>query len=166
MDEKQRTALAQQHLDLDPVASRRVRELEQIPFTFSYQFSCEGDRCKGHKLQILDWEVGQSYRSWSRSHPNRWPDMVREKYERDLPERSDLHLVVGNLARWQDTFVIIGLVYPPRIEVDGVGVQQSLDLVGEQRTMAGGRVGLEAEQTDALAIEQGHQPLQLFTDEG
>jgi hypothetical protein len=32
--------------------------------------------------------------------------MIRQRYERELPDR-DLHLVVGNLARRQQTFVTI-----------------------------------------------------------
>lgn len=59
--------------------------LEQIPFTFSYRFTCHDDRCTGHEPQILAWEIGQAYRNWSRSHPGQWEAMIRQKYEGELP---------------------------------------------------------------------------------
>jgi hypothetical protein len=161
---KQRAALAQEQLGLGTEMSRKLRELEQIPWDFSYRFTCDDDRCSGHELQIIDWETGEAFRSWSRSDPGRWQEMIRQKFERELPAR-DLHLVVGNLAKRQHTFVIIGLVYPPRVEVDRVNVQQTLDLMGEQRTVARPRVGLEAEQANALAVDQGKDALELFPDE-
>lgn len=163
--EKQHAWLAQQHLDLGERASRQLRELEQIPWTFSYRFSCDDHRCHGHKLQIIDWEIGESYRRWSRTDPERWREMIRQKYERELPEKCDLHLVVGSLAAHQRTFVIIGLVYPPRVEVDGLHVQQSLDLMGQERPVARARVGLEAEQADALPVDDRQDALELFPDE-
>ncbi|MFN8127126.1 MAG: hypothetical protein U0R64_11540 [Candidatus Nanopelagicales bacterium] len=163
-NENQRAALAQEQLGLGTEMSRQLRELEQIPWDFSYRFTCDDDRCSGHELQIIDWEIGEAFRRWSRSDPGRWEEMIRQKFERELPAR-DLHLVVGNLAKRQHTFVIIGLVYPPRIEVDGLNIQQTLDLMGEQRTVARPGVRLEAEQADALAIDQGKDALELFPDE-
>ncbi len=163
--EKQRTALAQQHLDLGAATSKQLRELVQIPFAFSYRFTCTDDRCTGHKLQILDWEIGQAYREWSRTDPGRWEEMIRQKYESELPAR-DLHLVVGNLAAWRQTFVIIGLVAPPRVEMDGGYVQESLELMGQQRPVTGRGIGLEAEQADALGVEHREDAPKLFPDKG
>jgi hypothetical protein len=80
--------------------------------------------------------------------------MNRQSYERDLPDR-DLYLVVGNLAKRHQTFVIIGLVRPPRPKMDGGNVQQTLELMGEQGAVAGQRIGLETEETDTLGGDQG-----------
>lgn len=163
--DRQRAALAQEQLGLGPALSRRLRDLEQIPWDFSYRFVCANDLCTGHEMQIIDWEIGQSYRKWSREDPGRWEEMIRAKYEHDLPGRRDLHLVLGNLAKRQHTFVIIGLVYPPRVEVDGTYIQETLDLVREQRTVAEGGVRLETEQADALPVNEGKDALKLFPDE-
>ena len=84
---------------------------------------------------------------------------VRQRYERELPDR-DLYLVVGNLARRHQTFVIIGLVRLPRPKVDGGDVQQSLDLMGEQRPVADLGVGFEAEQADALGSDDEDEPFE------
>ena len=91
--------------------------------------------------------------------------MIRQRYERDLPDR-DLYLVAGNLAKRHQTFVIIGLVRPPRPKMDGGNVQQTLDLIGEQGAVAGQRIGLETEETDTLGGDQRHEPLDLFPGEG
>jgi hypothetical protein len=162
----QKAHLRQQHLDLGQAASNQLRELEQIPFTFSYRFTCDDERCVNpHKLQIIDWEIGESYRRWSKRYGDDWEEVIRQTYERDLAER-DLHLVVGNIAKHPQAFVIIGLVRPPRPKVDGRYVQQSLDLMGKQRPMTGPGVGLETEQANALGLNEGHEALEFFPDEG
>ncbi len=158
--------LRQQHLNLGVEMSRELRELEQIPWSFSYLFKCDDDRCtKPHTLQIIDWEIGESYRKWSKAYGTRWEEKLRAKYERELPA-SDLHLVVGNLAKHPRTFVIIGLVRPPRPKVDGGHVQQSLDLMREERSVASVGVGLEAKKTNALGGDEREERLELFPDEG
>jgi hypothetical protein len=163
---RQESFVRQQRLGLGEAVAREMHELEHLSFTFSYRFRCDDERCsKGHTLQILDWEIGESYRSWSRSDPNGWEEKIRQRYERELPER-DLHLVVGNLAKHPHSFVIIGLVRPPRPEMDGGNVQQTLDLMGEQRAVTDQGIGLEAEQADALGGDEGEQSLNLFPDEG
>jgi hypothetical protein len=90
--------------------------------------------------------------------------MIRRKYERELPGR-DLHFVVGNLAKRRHTFVIIGLVRPPRPKVHGGYVQESLDLMSKQGAMTGERIGLETEEADALGGDQWEESLNLFPDE-
>lgn len=164
-NEKQKAALRQEHLNLGAEQSRELNELEQIPWKFAYEFVCDDARCAGHELSIIDWEIGAAYREWSRTYGPRWEEAIRQKFERELPAR-DLHLVVGNLAAHHGSFVIIGLVRPPRAKMDGRHIQQTLDLVSQQRAMAGVGVGLEAQQADTLGSEERHQALELFTDEG
>ena len=163
---RQQTYLRQQRLGLGEEVARAMQELERVPWTFSYRFTWSDERCTTpDELQIQDWEIGQSFRRWSRTDPDRWEEMIRQRYERDLPER-DLYLVVGNLAKRHQTFVIIGLVRPPRPKMDGVDVQQSLDLIGEQGPMAGLGIGLETEETDALGGDERDEPLEFFPGEG
>jgi hypothetical protein len=163
--ERQRSHLQQQRLGLGEEATRELTELKQIPWSFSYRFSCDDASClKPHTLQVLDWEIAESYRSWSRTYPD-WEERIRQRYERELPAR-DLHLVVGNLAKRHRTFVIIGLVRPPGAKMDGGYVQQALDLVSEEGAVAGGGVGLETQQADSLGDDEGQEPLELFPDEG
>ncbi len=151
----QRAALLQQRLGLGETELAELADLEQIPWSFAYEFTCNDDRCRGHEIGILDWEIGESYRRWVREYGDRWEEKLRERYEIELPAR-DLHLVVGNLAKRRRTFEIIGLVRPPRPKVmDGGFVQESLDLMGEQRPVAGFGVGLEAEQAARARSRSG-----------
>jgi hypothetical protein len=155
----------QQRLGLGEETARAMHELEQVPWTFSYRFTCSDERCTSHELQIQDWEIGQSFRRWSRTDPDRWDEMIRRRYERDLPDR-DLNLVVGNLAKRHQTFVIIGLVRPPRLKMDGGNVKQTMDLMGEQRPVAGQRIGLETEEADAFGGDERDEPLEFSPGEG
>ena len=164
--EKQRAYLQRQHLDLGAATSRELSELEQIPWSFSYEFLCDDVGCTTpHSLSIIDWEIGAAYRNWTRTYGNDWEAKLREKFEQQLPA-TDLHLVVGNLAAHHGSFVIVGLVRPPRMKVYGGYVQETLDLMRQERSMAGVGVGLEAEEADALGLEERHQTLELFPDEG
>ena len=163
---RQQSYLRQRRLGLGEAVAREMRELKQVPWTFSYRFTCSDERCLTvHELQIQDWEIGESFRRWSRSDPDRWPEMIRQRYERELPDR-DLHLIVGNLAKRHQTFVIVGLVRPPRAKVDSGDVQQTLDLMGQQRPVAGLGVGLEAKEADTLRCDERDEPLEFFPGEG
>jgi hypothetical protein len=90
--------------------------------------------------------------------------MIRQRYERELPKR-DLHFVVGNLAKRRRTFMIVGLVRPPRPKVHGGYIQESLDLMGEKRTVASVGISLETEEADALRGDERQKPLELFPDD-
>lgn len=162
--EKKRNSLRQQRLKLGEDDSKELRELEQLPVEFSYRFRCSDDRCHGHKMRILDWEIGEAYRKWSRAYPRDWEARIRDKFERELPGK-DLILVVGTMAAHPTTFVIIGLVYPPRPKVDGFAVQQTLDLVGKERAMTRRRLLLEAEEANPLRSDERQETLDLLSGE-
>lgn len=164
-DEKQITALRQENLNLGAEMTRELNELEQIPWKFAYELECDDERCTGHELSIIDWEIGAAYRNWKRDYGEKWEEALRQKFERELPA-SDLHLVVGNSAGHRGNFMIIGLVRPPRPKVHGGYIQQSLDLMRQQGSMTGVGVRLEAEQADALGPQERHESLELFPDEG
>ena len=163
--ERKKAALRQQRLGLGEEEAAELADLEQIPWSFAYRFTCDDERCTGHELGILDWEIGQSYRAWSRTYGDGWEAKLRQRYEIELPA-ADLHFVVGNLNARRHVFEVIGLVYPPRSKMADSGfVQETLDLVGEQRPVAGAGVGLEAQEADALGLDEGHELLELFPRE-
>ncbi len=93
---------------------RDIKPLERPPFKFFYKFRCDGPSCQGHRMQIFDWEVIQSYRSWRGKYgPYDWERMFRQKYEGDMSSK-DLHFFVGTLRSHPQNWTIIGLYYPPR----------------------------------------------------
>jgi hypothetical protein len=95
-------------------------DLELLPYEFVYRFTCRDDRCRGHEMQVFDWELGQAYRNFRRRYverqgPDGWESKLRQKYEIELPGR-DLHLLVGTHHRW-GSWLIVGVVAPPYPEV-------------------------------------------------
>ncbi|WP_228041679.1 hypothetical protein [Planktothrix mougeotii] len=72
-------------------------------------------------LSISDWEISQLYRK-CRDQSKKYLleereaealEKVREKLEVDFLNKKDLYFIVGNLKDHRQTFMIIGLFYPP-----------------------------------------------------
>lgn len=93
--------------------------VEPIPYIFKYSFNCYNRLdCCGHTLPIIDWEIGQSYRSWRWKYRNE--DILLEKIkERWLDsmfsKKNDTYFFVGNWQRFRDNFMILGVFYPPKV---------------------------------------------------
>ncbi len=108
--DSQLAALRQGHLFVD----NPQKELEKIPFSFRYEFRCEDDDCKGHKIICTDWEMGQSYRKWKVEYGDRWEEKFRQRYESDMIQKNDTHFYVGTIHGHPHVWIIVGLFYPPR----------------------------------------------------
>lgn len=89
-------------------------ELEKIPFSFRYEFQCDHDECKGHKLICTDWEMGQSWRQWKAKYGNGWEAKFRERYETDMILKNDTYFYVGTIHQHPHVWIIVGLFYPPK----------------------------------------------------
>lgn len=104
-------------------------DLEKIPYKFFYHFTDEDD--KHHKCSIIDWEISQLFRKMRnlsnaqtlKGKEEEALEKVRIKLEEEfLSPKLDLHFFMGNLKRYKNSFVVIGLVYPPRL----AGIQLKL----------------------------------------
>ncbi|WP_017325406.1 hypothetical protein [Synechococcus sp. PCC 7336] len=92
--------------------------LEKIPYKFFYRFTDEGGL---HKCSIIDWEIAQLYRSMKRksgkpSEQGREEEAL-EKVRIKLMEEflpKDLYFLMGNIRKYPQNFVIIGIIYPPQ----------------------------------------------------
>lgn len=97
---------------------KKKQTIEQIPFDFYYHFRCHGlDTCPGHKLLIVDWELVQSYRSWRYKYkpPSLLMSKIKEKWlDRMCSKKNDVHFYVGNMQRFRDQFLILGVFYPKK----------------------------------------------------
>ena len=97
---------------------RHKDAVEQIPFSFYYTFKCKNESsCPGHKLQIVDWEIMESYRDWRRRY--RPEQVLLEKIKerwlaRMCSEKNDVYFYVGNLRRFHNQFMVLGVFYPPK----------------------------------------------------
>ena len=99
-------------------------ELEKIPFQFCYDFVAKDG--KSHKYSINDWEIMQLYRN-CRNNSEKFAledkekdalEKVRQKLEDDFLMNKDLYFIVGNLKNHKNTFMIIGLFYPPKLKFE------------------------------------------------
>ncbi len=99
-------------------------ELEKIPYNFGYEFvDQDGDK---HRYTISDWEIKELYRKCRNqskeaileSREQEAIEKVRQKLEEEFLSKKDLYFVVGNLKNHKESFMIIGLVYPPIIEYE------------------------------------------------
>jgi hypothetical protein len=91
---------------------RPKEELEKIPYDFSYRFTCNTPTCPGHELMCTDWEIGESYRKWSKQYGSDWQRYFRDRYETEMILANDTHFFVGTLHEHPSTWIIIGLFYP------------------------------------------------------
>jgi hypothetical protein len=100
-------------------------QLEKIPYTFYYDFHCEAQDCRGHKMSCTDWEMAQAYRRWRREYGTNWESAFRNRFEYEMQERFDTHFYVGTVHGHPLNWVIIGLFWPTK-EPESEGVQQTL----------------------------------------
>jgi len=101
-------------------ARQQVTQLRKVPFDFHYRYLCdspEGEREERHK--IVDWEAGALYWRCFRDHGVDWEAPFRAKLEGQLGGK-DLMFLMGNQHRFQDQWLIISLVYPPRRKLGDV----------------------------------------------
>lgn len=99
-------------------------DLEKIPYQFCYDFFAQDG--KHHKYSINDWEIMQLYRNCRNNSEKVTQDekeinaleKVRQKLEDDFLNNKDLYFIVGNLKNHKNTFMIIGLFYPPKVEFE------------------------------------------------
>lgn len=115
-EEKQKLMREQMQGDLfsESDAKRQVKDLRKIPFDFYYRYICdtpEGE--KEYKHKIVDWEAGALYWNCRRSNGISWEKPFRAKLESQFGDR-DLMFLMGNQHRFQDQWLIISLVYPPK----------------------------------------------------
>lgn len=115
-EEKDKLMREQMQGDLfsEAEAKRQIKDLRKVPFDFYYRYVCdtpEGE--KEHKHKIVDWEAGALFWNCHRSHGVDWEAPFRAKLEGQLGGK-DLMFLMGNQHRFQDQWLIISLVYPPK----------------------------------------------------
>lgn len=115
-EEKEKLAREQMQGDLfsEADAKRQVKELRKVPFDFYYRYLCdmpEGE--KEHRHKIVDWEAGALYWNCRRDHGDDWEAPFRAKLEGQLGGK-ELMFLMGNQHRFQDQWLIISLIYPPK----------------------------------------------------
>ena len=98
--------------------NKNKQEIESIPYNFRYSFFCHNEpSCPGHKYPIIDWEIGQAYRDWRMRYKSE--DILLEKIKerwltRMCSRNNNVFFFVGNMKRFRDNFMVLGVFYPPK----------------------------------------------------
>ncbi len=81
---------------------------------FVYNYLCEEPECKGHLQKIVDWELGESYRTWPQRGDalvdairSKWLDFMCADDREPLFFVGDQHMRPGH-------FMVLGTFYPKR----------------------------------------------------
>lgn len=92
---------------------REKKDLELLPVRFTLKFLCDEPECQGHKLSILDWEIGELYRKVKDNSD--WKEKIRHKVMDDICGAGrETYLILGNMALHQHVFCILGFFWPPK----------------------------------------------------
>ena len=110
-EERAKLLQAQNQGSLFSEAEQDITMLKKVPFDFYYRYQDPGGAEWRHK--ISDWEAGALYWNVVRKHGDAWQVPFREKLGRALPE-NDLMFLMGTIHRFQDQWLIVSLIYPPR----------------------------------------------------
>jgi hypothetical protein len=116
--EEERNKLVRQQMQDDlfteDQAIRQIIQLRKIPYDFYYRYISSSDEGEiEHRHKIIDWEACQLYRNCHMKHGPRWEAPFRHKLFDDLGG-NDLMFLMGNQHRFQDQWLIISLIYPPK----------------------------------------------------
>jgi len=105
--------------------------------------------CVGHEMVILDWEIGQAFRSWRRRRGEKgalaW---IRRKYLEQLPQH-ELFLIVGTHHVYGN-WMIVGVFAVPKPKVTKENRRALRDGDRKSASMTLPWVELEAEHGDPL----------------
>ena len=93
------------------------RPLEKMPIKCSYRYRCSDPDCPGHTQRLLDWEVFVYYRR-VRETCRSTQDVAQRLRDRFLGELCaagrDPHFFVGNHSSYFNSFMVLGVFWPPR----------------------------------------------------
>ncbi len=95
----------------DAADAKRIATLKKVPFDFHYRYVC-GSREYRHK--IADWEAGMLYLNCRSRYGDDWEAAFRNKIEKELPA-ADLMFLMGTIHRFPDQWLIVSLIYPPKL---------------------------------------------------
>jgi len=91
--------------------------VEEISYMFYFKFCCAAKPdCPGHKLPILDWEIGQAYRRFrltSKDEEELLRKIEIKWLEISDSSKKDVFFYIGNQLRFRDQFAVLGVFWPP-----------------------------------------------------
>lgn len=97
----------------DAERGHQLHALELVPWTFKYRYRCADAGCGTHTQSIIDWEITAHFRQvrhhadWQRRMRDRWVDEM-------CADSRDTALFVGNMHQHPNSFLVLGVWWPPR----------------------------------------------------
>ena len=89
-------------------------ELQPVPYSIKFSYKCQESTCRGHKQELIDWELGAAGLKWPSSYGSETASKIEEKWaEMTDPTKKDIHFYVGNQHQRRQTFSVCGLWSPP-----------------------------------------------------
>ena len=107
----------QQVLTQQRLFGKQPKYLEKVPYKFSYRFVCNNRECKGHTMQITDWEIYELYRKIKNNYKKPLNEVLGDIKNKWLNEmwgkNKDSYLIVGSVHMYP-SFVVLGVFWPPK----------------------------------------------------
>lgn len=111
--EEEKQKLFQDNLfDEDKVKTRIP--LKKVPYDFYYRY-VSSDSYE-HRHKITDWEACMLFWNCKNKYGNEWERYFKNKLQEDFSQKRDLVFLMGTIHRFPNIWLIVGLVYPPKVE--------------------------------------------------
>lgn len=89
-------------------------ELVKPGHAFSYSYFCDEPGCKGHVQKIVDWELGETYRSWA-FEGDTLIEAIKAKWLDEMcADTREPMFFVGDQHRYPGQFLVLGTFWPAR----------------------------------------------------
>lgn len=103
---------------------RTLKTLKKLPYDFHYHYECQTtDGVKQFSHKLVDWEVGGLY--WKVQHRADWQEAMRQKFVTQFSEL-DVMFLMGTIHRFPKQWLIVSVLYPPKLPETLVRQQQLL----------------------------------------
>lgn len=113
-DEEKRKLMSFQRQGLLFAHADEVKLLRKLPYDFYYVYESNEQPGKTERrIKLVDWEVGALYWKTHAAYGVNWEQAFRQKIEIELPSK-DLTILVGNMHQYQDQWLGVSLIYPPK----------------------------------------------------
>jgi len=107
-------AQMQERLFSEDEARRQITQLRKLPFDFYWNCTCAmPDGAKECRYKIVDWEAGALFWNCQKKYGDAWEPCFRTMMQERLGSR-DWMFLMGNQHRFQNQWLIISLIYPPK----------------------------------------------------
>ena len=88
--------------------------LKKLPYKFYYNYNClhpDGTQ-ETNRHMITDWEIGMLYWNCVDYYQSEWEKYFRKKVQNEFSKKN-LYFIMGNMYRFRDQWLIVGVIYPP-----------------------------------------------------